>query len=173
MNKAQIKKYWFDFLKDKNPLDYPLGDITIFGAEPDLLAQLVKDDIKTAATSSYALYEPTEYMPTVGDYNIILDGDENPVCITKTVVTEVVPFNQVSAEHAYHEGEGPRTLEYWRQVHKEFFRQEYHDYGQEFEENIPCLCEVFERIYWFFSINTNKDKNLAGFLSLFRLNTSK
>jgi len=148
MDKEKIKAYWFDFLKDKNPLDYPLGDITLFGGDdPDKLAQLVYKGIKTATTSSYALYEPTEYMPEVGDYNIILDGQENPLCITKTLVTEVVPFNQVSAEHAYHEGEDSRTLAEWRTVHEHFFREEYKEFGQEFTFDMPCLCEVFERIY--------------------------
>lgn len=147
MDKAKIKKYWFDFLADKNPLDYPLGDITIFGSEPDLLAKLVFDGVKTATTSSYDLYEPTEYLPQVGDYNIILNGQEEPICITKTVVAEVVPFNQVSAEHAYHEGEGPRTLDYWREVHEDFFKNEYQEAGQKFSTGIPCLCEVFKRIY--------------------------
>jgi len=146
MDKERIKKYWFDFLKNKNPLDYPLGDITIFGGDPQTLAQLVQDGVKTATTSSYELYEPTEYMPQVGDYNIILDSNEDPVCITKTLVTEVVPFNQVSAEHAYHEGEGPRTLKYWREVHQDFFEKEYHEAGKNFTQNIPCLCEVFTRV---------------------------
>jgi len=147
MDKELIKKYWFNFLEDKNPLDYPLGDITIFGGDPENLAQLVNDGTKTATTSSYDLYEPTEYMPKVGDYNIILDGNEKPLCITKTLVTEVIPFNQVSAEHAYHEGEGSRTLDYWRDVHQDFFTQEYREMGKTFTPDIPCLCEVFKKVY--------------------------
>lgn len=147
MNKEKIKKYWFDFLKDKNPLDYPLGDLTIFGGDPDRLAKLVYNGTKTATSSAYDLYEPTEYMPEVGDYNIILDSQENPICITKTLVTEVIPFNLVSAEHAYHEGEDSRTLAEWRQVHEDFFTKEYQEAGKEFTTDMPCLCEVFERVY--------------------------
>ncbi|HCD08257.1 MAG TPA: RNA-binding protein [Lactobacillus sp.] len=147
MDKQLIKNYWFDFLSDKNALDYPLGDITIFGGDPNKLAQLVYEGIKTATTSSYDLYEPSEYMPEVGDYNIILNGKQEPVCITKTLVTEVVPFNQISAEHAYHEGEGTKTLSYWRKVHEDFFKKEYQDAGKKFDYDIPCLCEVFKRVY--------------------------
>ena len=77
MDKEKIQDYWFNFLRDKNSLYYPLGDITTFGGEPDKLAHLVYDGVKTATTSAYDLYEPNEYMPQVGDYNIILDGDEN------------------------------------------------------------------------------------------------
>ncbi|PMD70683.1 ASCH domain-containing protein [Companilactobacillus nuruki] len=147
MDKEKIQDYWFNFLRDKNSLYYPLGDITSFGGDPQLLAKLVYDGTKTATSSSYDLYKPNEYMPQVGDYNIILDGNEDPICITKTLVTEVIPFDQVSAEHAYHEGEGDRTLEYWRQIHEDFFKKEYQEAGKEFNNQIPCLCEVFERIY--------------------------
>jgi len=147
MDKEKIKKYWFNFLKDKDPLEYLLGDITLFGVHPEELSQLVFDGTKTATTSSYDLYTPNEYLPQVGNYNIILDGNETPICITKTLVAEVIPFNQVSAEHAYHEGEGDRSLEYWRDVHKKFFKQEYKEAGQKFSKDMPCLCEVFERVY--------------------------
>ena len=147
MDKEKIQDYWFNFLRDKNSLYYPLGDITVFGGQPQELAELVYDGIKTATTSAYELYEPTEYMPQVGDYNIILNGQEEPVCITKTLVTEVVPFKQVSAEHAYHEGEGNRTLDYWREVHEEFFKQEYAEASKEFKPDVPVLCEVFKRIF--------------------------
>lgn len=147
MDKEKIQDYWFNFLRDKNSLYYPLGDITNFGGDPQLLAKLVYDGTKTATSSSYDLYEPNEYMPQVGDYNIILDGNGDPICITKTLVTEVIPFDQVSSEHAYHEGEGDRTLEYWRQIHEDFFKKEYQEAGKEFNNQIPCLCEVFERIY--------------------------
>ncbi|WP_227005255.1 ASCH domain-containing protein [Companilactobacillus paralimentarius] len=124
-----------------------MGDITIFGGDLDKLAHLVYDGTKTATTSSYDLYTADEYMPQVGDYNIILDGNEEPLCITETLVTEVVPFKYVSAEHAYHEGEGDRTLDYWREVHEDFFKKEYQEAGKEFNDEIPCLCEVFKRIY--------------------------
>lgn len=149
MNKEKIHDYWFNFLRDKNSLYYPLGDITLFGNDDmaQELAELVYDGKKTATTSSYELYEPNEYMPQVGDYNIILNGDGDPVCITETLVTEVIPFKYVSAEHAYHEGEGDRTLQYWRDVHEDFFKQEYQAAGKEFNEDIPCLCEVFKRVY--------------------------
>jgi len=148
MDKHIIKAYWDKFLENKSPReDYPIGDITIFGGDPQTLAELVDKGIKTATTSSYDLYTETEYMPTVGDYNIILDANELPVCITKTLVTEVVPFNLVSAEHAYHEGEGDRSLKYWREVHEDFFTKEYAEAGKKFTEDMPCLCEVFEKVY--------------------------
>ena len=34
---------------------------------------------------------------------------------------------EVSEEHAYKEGEGDRSLAYWRAVHEEFFTKEFEE----------------------------------------------
>lgn len=117
--------------------------------EQDLLANLIKNGIKTATTSAYDLYkqDETDPLPQVGEYGIILDGHNQPTCITKTVVVETVPFNQVSAEHAYHEGEGTRGLDEWRKDHWKFFKQEYADEHHPFNEELPCVCEVYKVVY--------------------------
>ena len=66
-----------------------------------------------------------EALPEEGELNIILDANEEAVCITKTIKVTVIPFIEVSNEHAYKEGEGDRSLHYWRAVHKDFFNQSY------------------------------------------------
>ena len=56
-----------------------------FGGDADKLAQLVKDGIKAATCSALVFYElENEELPQVGGYNIILDSEENAVCITRT-----------------------------------------------------------------------------------------
>jgi len=112
----------------------------------DHLAHLVKIGQKTATTSALDLYEPDEPLPFVGEYNVILDAHDQPICVTQTKVTEVVAFDQVTREHAYHEGEDDRTLTMWRQEHRKFFEDAYRQMGQTFTEQIPCFCEVFERV---------------------------
>ena len=101
---------------------------------------------KTATTSALDLYEADESLPVVGEYNIILDSHDHPVCVTQTKVVETVPFDQVSQEHAYHEGEDDRSPTMWRQGHEQFFKAAYSDMGRDFNFQIPCVCEVFERI---------------------------
>jgi len=122
---------------------YGMGSTDAFA---DQLALLIKRGQKTATTSAKDLYTPEEAFPFVGEYNVILDGSNHPVCVTQTKVVETIPFYQVSAEHAYHEGEGDRTLAYWRDVHRKVFSSFYHQCHREFHEQIPCLCEVFERV---------------------------
>jgi uncharacterized protein YhfF len=119
----KVQAYWDKFkitsgVEENDYIAWSFGDTKEMA---DNLATLVVKGIKTATTSSLDLYEPDEEKPFVGEYNIILDGEKNPVCITKTVVVEEVPFNLVSQEHAYHEGEGDRSLQQWRKDHEVFF----------------------------------------------------
>ena len=61
----------------------------------------------------------------------------------------------MSKEHAFKEGEGDRSLEYWREVHKKFFRECLEEYGLEFSENMNknniniwdeiYPCEIFKK----------------------------
>jgi uncharacterized protein YhfF len=58
----------------------------------------------------------------------------------------VVSFDEVTAEHAFLEGEGDRTLRYWRDVHDPFFKKEFEDI-KKFHYKIPVVCERFQLIY--------------------------
>lgn len=145
-NQTEIENYWKQFVKEKgiSATNYSAWSFGDSKQMADELAELVVKGDKTATTSAYDLYEIGEKIPEVGEYNMILDGNHHPICITQTKVAEIVPFNFVSAEHAYHEGEGDRTLSYWRKVHEDFFKREYADANKTFSEDIPCLCEVFK-----------------------------
>lgn len=114
----------------------------------DVLANLVLDGTKTATASNYTLYElEKEELPYAGLLNIILDGDGKAVAIAETISVEVVPFDEVPEEHAYLEGEGDRTLRYWRDVHKTFFKKELENINRKFNYKIPVVCERFKLLY--------------------------
>ena len=96
-----------------------------FGGAPDKLAKLVLEGTKTATCSAYELYQvENEPIPQVGDYSVILDSKDNAVCIIQTTKIYIAPYSSCSKEHAYKEGEGDRSLEYWKDVHEEFFTDE-------------------------------------------------
>ncbi|NVY95866.1 ASCH domain-containing protein [Lactobacillus sp. DCY120] len=145
-----ITDYWQQF-KLQEQLQSDNYEAWSFGYYPqtiDELAQLVLQGQKTATTSGFTLYEHDgDALPLVGDYNIILDSQNQPVCITQTLVVEKVPFQQVTAEHAYLEGEGDRSLDYWRRVHWDFFQKEYQTAGLEFTPESLCVCELFKCVY--------------------------
>ena len=119
-----------------------------FGGAPDALAELVLNGIKTATASAYPLYEQEhEPLPKAGDYSVILNTKGEAVCIIRTTKVYVVPFREVSADHAFREGEDDRSLESWRKVHRDFFTREMNDEGLSFDEDMPVVCEEFMRVY--------------------------
>lgn len=123
-------------------------DAWSFGDDADGLAALVKAGIKTATCSAYDLYEAEgEDLPQPGDTGVILDSRDNAVCIIRTTRVYVVPFDEVTAEHAFREGEGDRSLEYWREVHESFLKEELASTGFEFSGDSRIVCEEFEVVY--------------------------
>jgi uncharacterized protein YhfF len=59
----------------------------------------------------------------------------------------VTKFNNVSENHAFKEGEGDRSLEYWRAVHESFLKKELASVHRTFNENTKVVCEEFEVVY--------------------------
>lgn len=78
---------------------------------------------------------------------MILDSRDQAVCIIEITKGEVVPFNQVSADHAYKEGEGDRSLDYWRQVHEELFTEWLAEARVEFRQDTGVVLEEFRLVY--------------------------
>lgn len=114
----------------------------------DELAGLVLEGKKTATASNYILYElEQEALPYVGQFNVIVDGEGKAVAILEITSVDIVPFNEVSEEHAYLEGEGDRSLKYWRDVHEDFFTRELKEINQEFHDQILVACERLKLVY--------------------------
>ena len=108
--------------KKINPSIGDVIDAWQFGLEADLLAKLVLEGTKTATASAYDLYAvDNDPLPEVGFYDVILDSKDQAVCIIQIKKVSVVPFKEVSEKHAFKEGEGDKSLAYWRDVHEAFF----------------------------------------------------
>lgn len=119
-----------------------------FGGAPDKLARLVMAGTKTATCSSLALMRHEgEPMPKSGDYSVILDSAGNAVCIIRTTRTYVETFRNVTEDHAFKEGEGDRSLDYWRRIHMEYFSEVLGAVGLPFDEDSELVCEEFELVY--------------------------
>ncbi|HLO13163.1 MAG TPA: ASCH domain-containing protein [Pseudoneobacillus sp.] len=142
---AQI--YWNEFWESRG-LEKPMSVSSWqFGADPDHLAQLVIDGIKTATCSGLIFYEvENEPLPSAGDYSIILNSKDVPVAIIKTVDIKIMPINEVPEEFAIAEGEGDRTYQFWKEAHVKFFRGELSKLELEFTEDMLVVCERFELV---------------------------
>ncbi len=109
------------------------------------LSTLVKKGIKKATASLHYLYEiENEPIPEVSDYVIITNWKGIAQCIIQITNINIISFKGVTEEFAAKEGEGDKTLSFWRKVHRKFFSLELKEYSKKFSEDMLVVCEEFE-----------------------------
>ena len=119
-----------------------------FGDDADQLAKLVLDGVKTSTSSLRYWYDfENEPLPRAGEYSVILDSNGDAVCVIQTTKVYIAPFAQINERHAWKEGEGDRSLSYWRTVHHWFFSEELLSVGVTFHPDMEVVCEEFVRVY--------------------------
>lgn len=124
MNEA-TQMYWDEFWKSQSQEKLKKVSAWQFGANPDHLAQLVINGVKTATCSGLIFYEiENEPLPSVEDYSVILNSKDEPLAIIKTVDVKIMPMNEVPEGFAIAEGEGDRTYQYWKEAHEKWFTEE-------------------------------------------------
>ncbi len=150
----EIKRFWQNYqasLPDINRASLKFPQVWAFGIGAEMadeLGGLVVAGIKTATCSLLWEYEAgLEMLPEVGGLSIILDGCSAPLCLIETTSVETKPFNTVDAQFAYDEGEGDRSLEYWRQAHRRFFGRTCAEIGKQLSEDMPVVCERFKVLF--------------------------
>lgn len=103
----------------------------------DRLLELVIAGVKTATCST----EDEPNTSTPGERWIVLDGRGEPRCVIETTEVTYRYFNDVDASFAHDEGEGDRSLAYWREAHRAYFGR----LGK-FSEDMNLMCERFRLI---------------------------
>ena len=141
-----IEAFWRSFVEETG-IDRPYT-AWAFGNDPtmaDDLGRLVRDGPKRATTSLLSWYggEDAEPMPVVGALSVVLDGRGEPLCVIRTTAVEVRAFGLVDEAFAWVEGEGDRSLAYWRAAHIDFFARE----GRPVDEDTPVVLETFELLW--------------------------
>ena len=112
------------------------------------LLDLIRSGCKRAGTGLLWAYEHDgEHIAKAGDIEIVIDHRHVPALVTRIVSSEIVAFNEVTAEYAAIEGEGDGSLEYWRRAHHNFFARECKRVGKEPTEAMPVICSVFEVLH--------------------------
>jgi uncharacterized protein YhfF len=111
-----------------------------FGDSPalaDELLDLVLKGIKTATCST----EDEPNTSTPAERWIVLDGSGMPRCVIETTEVTYRRFGEVDAAFAHDEGEGNRSLAYWRKAHRQYFGR----LGK-FSEDMMLMCERFRLV---------------------------
>ena len=111
-----------------------------FGDGPELadeLLDLVMKGVKAATCST----EDEPNTSTPGERWIVLDGRGQARCVIETTEVTYRRFGNVDAAFAHEEGEGDRSLAYWRQAHRNYFGRQ-----GKFSEDMMLMCERFRLV---------------------------
>ena len=149
----QLLHDYLDSLPEDHPHRQAYASAWAFGDNPALageLGRLVVQGIKTATASLEQEYQPAgdELLPKPGDLSVVLGGDHKPLCIIETIEIRILPFGQVDPQFAYDEGEGDRSLAFWRSEHTTYFGRVCQQFGCTLNDELPVVCERFQVVYW-------------------------
>lgn len=141
------EEMWIEYKKTNDNIKDKY-EVWSFWGNTDLLSDLVLRGEKTATSSAYSLYEiENEPLPNVGEYNIILDSKNKAISVTQIIKVYIEEFRKISKEHAFKEGEGDKSLSYWRKCHKDFFTMCMAEVDKEFSEDMKVVCEEFKVVF--------------------------
>ncbi len=107
------------------------------------LGLLVRDGPKRATAGREDDFTGDEPIPATGDHHVILDAEGHPICIIRTTSIEIRPFGLVDEQFAWDEGEGDRTLAWWRDAHIRFFESA----GTPIDDDTNVVLERFEKVW--------------------------
>jgi uncharacterized protein YhfF len=119
------------------PAEWALLETFSFGDSPELaeeLADLVLAGKKTATCWPASEGEKTK----IGKKMVMLDGSGVPAAVLETVELTKRRFDQVDSAFAFDEGEGDRSLDYWRIAHQRYFSRQ-----GVFSPDMELWCERF------------------------------
>ena len=149
-----VKNMWRDYLLSmgENP-DHTKKSYTSWyfcdnEKDADVLAKLVREGTKRGTTSVADLYRiDGDELPAVGNLSIVTNWVGIAQCVIETQKVTVLPFRNVTEEFAKIEGEGDKTLKYWREAHIDAFSRELPEYGITFSEDLNVVFEEFKAVY--------------------------
>jgi uncharacterized protein YhfF len=126
-------------------------DVWHFGDDQDLadkLYPLVLRGVKRAGASLLWEYErEPDTMPKPGSYSVITNFAGAPQCVVQTTDVQIKPYDQVDTQFAYDEGEGDRSLAYWRKAHWDYFSGRCQALGKTLSMDMSVVCERFRVVY--------------------------
>ena len=147
-----IQPFWDTFAAsiayDASPLFYEAFHFDDTEQTANALGALVLSGQKRATAGLLWTNELTNKpLPEIGALSVVTDWYGAPLCVIQTTHVEIVPFDRVSDSFAAAEGEGDKTLRYWREAHWRYFTRESQRLGREPSLDMPVMCERFKVVY--------------------------
>ena len=151
---SNIETFWQGYLSTRSEEDQknaPTYIVDHFADTPEAatkVGKLVRDEVKTTTSSLvWGLEHIGEPLPKVGQIELIVDGNGDPLCIIELVEVEIKPFNAVDEQFAFEYGEGDRTLAFWLRDNWDFLSRWCREIGREPSETMPLAFQRFRLLY--------------------------
>lgn len=114
-----------------------------FSSDNEKLISLVLSGEKKATTSLYNEYiEDKKSLPKISERSIILHDDNTYACLIEIENVIITEFKNITEEFAFIEGEGDKSLEYYRNEHYKIFK----NLDLNFSDESKVVFEIFRVI---------------------------
>ena len=114
-----------------------------FCSDNEKLISLVLSGEKRATTSLYSEYiKNKEPLPKIGEKSIIQHDNNNDACLIEVENVIITEFKNITEELAFIEGEGDKSLEYYRNEHYKIFKK----IDSNFNDESKVVFEMFKVI---------------------------
>jgi uncharacterized protein YhfF len=141
----------WDAYRAANGVTVELAGAFAFGDSPEMadeLVGLVLHGPKRATAGLLLDYEHDgEKLPEPGDYWVIRDGRGDGVGVIQDTHVEIKPLREADDAFAWDEGEGDRTLAWWRRAHDAFFTRQCQQLGVPFTDDLLVVFERFDLVW--------------------------
>lgn len=124
-----------------SPMDWRDLETFSFGDSPELANRLLELVLSGSKRATCWAESQGLLSAEVGKSMVVLDGQGAPKAVLKTIELTKRRFDDVDAAFAYDEGEGDRSLQYWREAHTRYFTR----LGR-YAPDMMLWCERFELV---------------------------
>ena len=151
-NYVSVEKIWADFIENQPQFQQKVIPESFYFCDnlkdANECADLVLEGTKKATASSLKWFKSNNIeFSKPGDLFIITNWDGVAKAVIQIEKIEFTPYTKITPEFAQIEGEGDKSLAYWKKVHKAYYCREQNIPETEFDENMMIVCEYFKCIY--------------------------
>lgn len=108
---------------------------------------IVRGEKQASCSMDYWYSHEGEALPEMGHLQVVTNWDGKPICIVEITSVSKCKYSDITEEFAALEGEGDKTLAWWRDAHWEFFSLECDELGIQPSEDMLLVLEKFKVVY--------------------------
>lgn len=114
----------------------------------NLILDVILKGEKTGTFGLEALHERMpETKPFVGQYFVLLDGDDQPSAVIQTTDLKPIRYGDITQDDLAIEGPGARQIDVWQKIHQPYWERLLEPHGLKADDDMVVVMEKFEVVY--------------------------